>query len=344
MRRLSYPVGLVAGVVAAAIFLYLIRHILLIFIVPAILAYLCAPLIDWLARGARLPRWVPALGVYLVLTGTGALLGWLIATQLSKGAVPSPGELQASLSGLLETVLGKGGIELFGRMLTPAQIASQASSVVQTWLQGDARLPEILAAGVAGLFAAVLSWVLLAYFLFGGPQIAQGMFQLVVPEHRQLVARVCRDLDPIVRRYFLGVLIVVVYASCAAYVGLGLLLGLRHAALLACLTGLLETVPIVGPVASALIGGVAAFREAAGTGAILGYVAYAFALRISIDQLVGPLVLGGAARVSPVLVIFCFLSGGILYGIAGVILGVPVALAVRTTLAVLYEERDVDAL
>jgi predicted PurR-regulated permease PerM len=61
-------------------------------------------------------------------------------------------------------------------------------------------------------------------------------------------------------------------------------------------------------------------------------------LRLSIDQILGPLALGAAARAHPVLVIFCFLAGGALFGIIGVILAVPSALVIRTTLAILYDE------
>jgi len=57
---------------------------------------------------------------------------------------------------------------------------------------------------------------------------------------------------------------------------------------------------------------------------------------LSIDQLVGPIVLGRAAHVHPVLIIFSFLAGGIVLGVAGVILAVPVALVVKSTLATLY--------
>jgi uncharacterized membrane protein (GlpM family) len=46
---------------------------------------------------------------------------------------------------------------------------------------------------------------------------------------------------------------------------------------------------------------------AAGIGAIIAYAIYAAALRVSIDRLSGPLALGAAARLHPVLVIFCFL-------------------------------------
>ncbi len=69
---------------------------------------------------------------------------------------------------------------------------------------------------------------------------------------------------------------------------------------------------------------------------ILAYTLYAIALRLSIDQIVGPIVLGRAAHVHPVLIIFCFFTGGIVFGIPGVILAVPVALLIRSTLATLY--------
>jgi predicted PurR-regulated permease PerM len=62
--------------------------------------------------------------------------------------------------------------------------------------------------------------------------------------------------------------------------------------------------------------------------------------QLSIDQLLGPIVLGSAARAHPVVVIFCLLAGGALFGIVGVILAVPAALVVRTTLAILYDEAE----
>jgi len=73
---------------------------------------------------------------------------------------------------------------------------------------------------------------------------------------------------------------------------------------------------------------------------ILDYALYATALRLSIDQLIGPIVLGAAARLHPVLIIFCFLAGGVVFGIPGVILAVPVALLIKSTLATLYGDES----
>jgi predicted PurR-regulated permease PerM len=55
---------------------------------------------------------------------------------------------------------------------------------------------------------------------------------------------------------------------------------------------------------------------------------------------VAPLVLGRAANVHPVLIIFCFLAGAVTYGVAGVILSVPVALTIKITLETLYSDED----
>jgi len=124
----------------------------------------------------------------------------------------------------------------------------------------------------------------------------------------------------------------------AAYIGLGLVLKIQHAAFLALVTGLLELIPFVGPGASAVIAGLVAVQQASSAWNIIAYIIYATALRISIDQFFGPLVLGRAAYVPPVLVIFCFLAGGLLFGIVGVILSVPVALCVKALLREIYQE------
>jgi predicted PurR-regulated permease PerM len=52
------------------------------------------------------------------------------------------------------------------------------------------------------------------------------------------------------------------------------------------------------------------------------------------------LILGRAASLSPVTVIFCFLAGGVLYGLTGVIVAVPVALTIRVALKTIYRDAD----
>jgi predicted PurR-regulated permease PerM len=209
---------------------------------------------------------------------------------------------------------------------------------VRDWLGSAGRLVALGTASFATFIGVILTFVLLFYFLFSGPSIARGMLALAPPGQRPLIRHVAAQVDPVLRRYFIGVIIVVAYSSSAAYVGLGLVLGIPHAVFLALLTGLLEMIPMIGPIAAAVIAGLVALRYATGIAPIIAYAVYATALRISIDQLLGPIVLGSAARVHPVGVIFCLLAGGALFGIVGIILAIPVALVVRTSLAILYDE------
>jgi predicted PurR-regulated permease PerM len=324
--------------VGLVIFLYLVRNILLPFAVAGIVAFVATPLVDYLTARTRVPRWVYALGILFALMGLGALLGWLGAPPLLHELQRIGGNLQGAMSDFLRVLLGGRTLVLMGERLNAAAIGAMIAREAQSWLSQDGRFLEVAALGVAGFFGAILAVVLLGYFLLDAHRIGRGLAWLIPPRYRPLTSRVGHDLEPILRRYFIGVGLVVLYASTVAYVGLGLVLGIHHAVFLALITGLLELIPFVGPGASAVIAGLVAVQQASSSWSIIAYCLYATVLRISIDQFFGPLVLGRAAYVPPVLVIFCFLAGGLLFGIVGVMLSVPVAISIKVLLTVMYEE------
>ncbi|HXS21204.1 MAG TPA: AI-2E family transporter [Steroidobacteraceae bacterium] len=340
VERFSNPttITLVVGLV---VFLYFVRDILLPFAVAAIVAFVATPLVDWLAARTRAPRWVYALAVLFTIMGLGALLGLLGAPPLLRELQRVLGDLQGTVTTFVRVLVGDRRLDLMGQQLDAAGIGAMIAREAQSWMAENGRVLELAAVGVAGFFGGILTLVLLGYFLLDAHRIGSGLAWLIPPRYRPFTTRVGRDLEPILRRYFIGVGLVVLYASTAAYIGLGLVLKIQHAVFLALITGLLELIPFVGPAASAVLAGLVAVQQASSGWNIIAYCIYATALRISIDQFFGPLVLGRAAYVPPVLVIFCFLAGGLLFGIVGVMLSVPVALSVKVLLGVIYEEPDV---
>lgn len=325
-------------VVGLIVFLYFVKAILLPFVVSAIVAFVATPLVDWLAARTRLPRWLYALGVLFTLMALGTLLGLLGAPPLLREVQRVLGDLQGTVTTFVRVLVGNGTLVLMGQRLDAAGIGAMIAREAQAWVAQDGRILELAALGVAGIFGGILTLVLLGYFLLDAHRIGRGLAWLIPPRYRPLTTRVGRDLEPILRRYFIGVGVVVLYASSAAYIGLGLVLNIQHAVFLALITGLLELIPFVGPAASAVIAGLVAVQQASSGWSIIAYCIYATVLRISIDQFIGPLVLGRAAYVPPVLVIFCFLAGGLLFGIVGVMLSVPVALSIKVLLGVIYQE------
>lgn len=324
---------------AIALFLYFIRAILLPFILAAVAAYICTPFLDWVTRRARLPRLPVAIGLFVVLVGIGAFVVTFAAQRLVVEAKSMATELQSMLENLSRQALGSGPIEIFGQTMTADELVRAALDRMREFLGQPDLLALITGYGIASLMGVFLTVVLFFYFLVSGRTVANGLLWIVPPHRRALVVRIWQRLDPVLMRYFLGMIVVVIYATVASYIGLGLILGIDHAVLLALLTGVLETVPVIGPTAAAIIAGLISLRTATGLMSILNYALYATALRLSIDQVVGPVVLGRAAHVHPVLIIFCFLAGAVLLGIPGVILAVPVALLVKNTLATLYGEQ-----
>src|SRR6185437_4567472 len=329
----GWPLTVAIG--AILVFLFLVRAILPPFIIAAALSFMLTPIADWIHRRAKLPRWSAAVVVYLLLLSAAALLadvvGRLMLHDMQHVIAVAPERLRrlvGDAAGWASTSLG---VAVDAHQLNAALIDK-----ARGFLAGDAPL-RFAAFGMTAIFATILTLFLLLYFLISGPSVAGGVLWLVPTEYRAEVADVARRVRPLLRRYIFGVAAVVVYTWSVAWLGFGAVFRLQGAALLAVVVALLELIPIVGPMASAaLVCGVALGQSS--VAATIALVVFAIVLRLSIDQLIGPLILGRAQRLHPVVIIFAFLSGAVLFGIIGLLLAVPVAGCIKLVLTIYYAE------
>src|SRR5919204_429972 len=107
--------------------------------------------------------------------------------------------------------------------------------------------------------------------------------------------------------------------------------------LLAILTGVLEVIPIVGPITAGAIACLVALGHPAPWGlsqiwyVVIVAVMYTV-LRHAEDYFVIPLVIGRIVKLHPAVVIFSLLTGGAVFGLLGVLVAVPVAATARLVL------------
>src|SRR4029077_4488421 len=92
------------------------------------------------------------------------------------------------------------------------------------------------------------------------------------PHTRGESQRIWHELDPLLRRYFIGVALVVAYATAAAYLGLGLVHGVHHTLVLALLSGVLEIIPMIAAVAAAVMSALVSVLQAATSSDVWAYV------------------------------------------------------------------------
>lgn len=329
----------IIGLIAIAFLVHELQWILLPFVVSGLIAFLCTPVIEWGAAKFRKPRWVASVSVFFLLIILVALAIFLIARPLVQELAHAFSSVQPLLEGFAKAMLKGRSISVFGgHPMNAPEIADAGVKALRTWVSHPTHVAMIGSSIAALFFGSFVALVLLFYFLLNGPKLMGGLLWLAPESRRPQLREIWRRLDPLVKRYFIGVIVTVAYATFAAYLGLGLVLRIPHAVVLAILTGVLEIIPVFGPVASALLGGLAAVSAAKGISLIIGYAIYAVALRLSIDQLLGPVVLGTAARLNPTVIIFCFFAGGLLFGVVGIIMAIPVALSVRVTLSVVRGE------
>ncbi len=314
--------------------LHVLTWVLLPFVMAAIVAFICEPLVRGLQRRTRAPRWLVGVGVWLVLfaLGVAALAGAGVtaAGQLSHLGLGGGDPLRAALARLL----GRGGLQLFGARITADQVADGAEAHLRSGLMlaPAARLGSLLlVAGASAVLFAAASF----YMMLSGAALARGALWLVPPPQRPMLQRLAPQMLSTLRRFYVGVLVIVLFTAFMVWVGYGLFLHIPGAPLLAMVLGVMETVPAVGPLISACLVTVLALQlHSLSLMALM--VGYGITLRFVIDDVVAPPVLGRSVAVHPVVVMFAYAIGGVLFGVTGLLLAVPAAACTRIWLQDAY--------
>lgn len=311
-----------AALTVGVLFFYSVRHILLPFVIAGGLAYVLTPLIRRVHARTGGPRWIVALAVYLMVVASLGGVVWTVGSKVYANAATlvqdAPNQLHQFLTGLFHgeqvTILG----ETFDARKLTVKIMDELP------IHSPYTAAKLAAYGVGAAFGVILTLVLLFYFLLSGPQLTVGLLRLVPPEFRSGFQEFAAQANPLVQRYLIGLVVVVACTAFLTWIGVGPIFHLPHPVFLAIATGVLELIPIVGPTASACLLGYTAVMQGGNAWTFAGFALFCLCLRLLIDQVIGPLVLGQAVRIPAVVIIFAFLAGGVLLGVVGVLIAIPI--------------------
>jgi predicted PurR-regulated permease PerM len=179
----------------------------------------------------------------------------------------------------------------------------------------------------------------LVYFLIDGQNFFRYLLRFVPPEHRLHVQHLSAQIHRVLGRYLRGQLVLIVVMSVVTFVVLEWVFRLPYALWLGILTGILEVIPLIGPISAAAIACTIGFSQGGPNEAAGLAIAY-FVLRQVEDQLVMPLIVGRAVHVHPLVTIFAVLVGEKIAGVLGMILAVPVAAVIKVVLDYAYPKDE----
>ncbi len=182
-----------------------------------------------------------------------------------------------------------------------------------------------------GIFGNILSLLTLLvftfYFLlerkrldyyfahFFGSQLGDRMFSIILKVEGRLGA------------WVRGQIILMLIIGIATYIGL-LLLGIEYALALALIAGIMEIVPVVGPIVSAIPAIIVALAISPSPLVALGVVGLYFVIQQLENHLIVPTVMRKAVGLPPIVTLVALMVGGRIGGIIGAILAVPVLVTI----------------
>ncbi|MCA9818677.1 MAG: AI-2E family transporter, partial [Cyanobacteria bacterium HKST-UBA01] len=177
---------------------------------------------------------------------------------------------------------------------------------------------------ITALATGVLVTFLTAYFVIEAPHIWPRLLRWVPHEHRDRIAATIKPLESRLGGYVRGQILVSL--AVGTFIGIGLkVLGVHHALILAVLAGLLNLVPFVGSLLTAVLAILVAFNQSL-TLAICTVILYMVEQWFESNFIV-PQLLGTQVELHPLVVLFSILIGASLMGLAGALIAVPIATA-----------------
>ena len=183
------------------------------------------------------------------------------------------------------------------------------------------------------LTVAVLSF----YLLIERDKIKNNVFVLFPHLPKERVTKLAHKIEQKVGAWVRGELILMFVVGTMTYIGLSLL-RVEYALPLAIIAGLLEAVPVVGPIVSS----VPAILVALVTNpiSVIGVIALYVVVQQLENNILVPEIMQAAVGLSPLLVILALLIGASLFGVIGAILAVPSLAISQVIVSDIIEHRD----
>lgn len=294
-------------------------------ILSMVLYYLLNPVIDWMEE-KKIPRVYGIAIVFLIIVG---LLIWgvttlipLIRNQLSSLVSNWPeywSNITTQIDGLLRSDVFS-QIELqfqeFNDNLMNS-LSAQANVLLDSTFSSIGSVVGTITSIVIAVFTMPF---ILFYLLRDGKKIPEYLLKFVPTKIRAKTYRVMTEMNLQISQYVRSQLLVAFCVSILFWAGFSII-GLEFAAVLGIIAGFLNIIPYLGSFVAMIPVLVVALVDSP---SMLLKVLVVFAIEQIIEgRVISPQILGSNLKMHPVTIIFVLLTGGKLFGVVGILIGIP---------------------
>lgn len=294
-------------------------------IFAGIVYYLVNPLVDWMER-KKIPR---VLGIAWIFIVIGALIVWGITTVIpiiqeqTVSIIKNWPIYWENIVSQVDSLLKSDVLSEFQSQLSDfnANLLSNVSEQADGVLDSTFASIGSLVGAVTNIVIAIITMpFILFYLLKDGKNLPYHVMKMVPSKMRKGTYRLLTEINTQISQYIRGQLVVAFFVGLMFWIGFAII-GLEYAVTLGVLAGFLNLIPYLGSFFATIPAVVIALVDSP---SMLIKVLIVFAIEQTIEgRVIQPQILGNNLEVHPLTIIIVLLSAGKIFGIPGVILGIP---------------------
>lgn len=335
--------GMALGIIATVSFVYALQWAQK-FLIPVIfgifIAYTLNPVVRWLEK-IRLPRVIGATLVTALI-----LFGSIVVIERVQGEFESiVEELPAATHKLARLIAANTG----GKESTFQKMQAVANEIEQVAAGAEARRNVRRAAAAEGPNFKIMDWVwagslglmgfvsqatmvifLVFFLLLSGDTFKRKLVKLTGPSlsRKKVTVHILEDINTSIQNYMFMLLVTNALLALLMWVALHMI-GLQNAGAWAIMAGLLHIIPYFGPLLITIATGLVAFLQFESLELVLLVMASSLGIATLVGTFVTTWMTGRIARMNPTAVFISLLFWGWLWGVWGLLLGVPIIVIVK---------------
>lgn len=312
-----------------------------------VLAYVLDPIVRWFCRhvlkGRQKHRWLGILTAYLILAVIAVLLVLLVLPQVISSItmlITSIPQYVANVQEFLRQVQQRLGVDTT-RMVQALgrydQVLTELTSAAQDMMPQIIAYVQGVVSNVVAIFTALAGSV---YMLAEKEKLLRQLraviFALLPRRTAEQTLRVCRIANGNISGFFSGKLVDSTLVGVTLFLMMTVL-KMEFAPLISVVVGITDIIPVFGPflgaIPSALILLLAdPFQSAE-------FLVLILVIQQVDGNIIAPKILGESIGLSALWVLFAIVVGGDLFGVVGMVLGVPVFATVYTLFGEFIRDR-----
>ena len=301
------------------------KEILSPLIFSCLFSILLLPLASFFERRLRLPRSAASMLSVLLFLGAVGLIIYVIGSQISNLASDWPqfqNQLGKSINNLQDWVSSTFHITE-RKQLTYVQTAT-----TKIMSSGTAVIGSTLLSLSSILLFFVFTFIYTFFFLLYRKLIMKFLESVFLEDNKGLVHAVIDQVQYIIRKYIIGLLIEMAIVASAVSIALTIM-GVKYAFLLGLITGLFNVIPYVGIFTALTISSLITFATASVTSKVI-LVLITFVVTHLIDSnVLLPVIVGSKVRINALMTILGVIIGEMIWGIPGMFLSIPVVAVLK---------------